>query len=344
MAYDIIRPKDHDGWLEERKKGLGSSDAGTIMGVSPFSTPLKLWRQRVGLDAPFAESDAMRNGHFLEPAVAAFFADATKSDIDPSSEGDWLAVDRDRPWLRVSPDRLFWPEGVAHTAPNWCILEIKSTSKFVDKDDLPLYWLCQVQYQMGIMGIQLAAIAWVTSQPRLQMDYTYVKFNPAFFATLTGAIDTFWNENILKHIAPAPKDEADAALLWPTSEEHKTVQATLEDIDTCRQYLEATERLEEAETRVKELATAIKIRLQNAELLQATEEDTGRVITLARYKSVNETVFDEETFRNEHPDVYGQYLKSVFDKATFKDEAKDLFKKYASTRKGARRFAVLATG
>ena len=344
MAYEIVRPVDHDGWLQERQKGIGSSDAGTIMGISPFSTPLRLWRQRMGIDPPLQESEAMRNGHYLEPAVATYFEEATNSVVDRSSEGDWLAVDKDRPWLRVSPDRLFWPEGVAHTAQNWCILEIKSTSKFVDPDNLPLYWLCQVQYQMGIMGIGLAAIAWITSQPRLEMGHTWVKFNPAFFETLTGAIDTFWNENVLKRIAPEPRDEKDASLLWPTSEEHKTVQATVKDIDNCRDYLLAVAEKDEAEKRVTELAAAIKISLADAEVMQTTEEETGRVITLARFKSVNETVFDEEKFKDENPDVYAQYLTQVFDKATFKDEAKNLFQKYSSKRKGSRRFSVLANG
>ena len=340
MAYDIIRPKDRDGWLQERKKGLGSSDAGTIMGVSPFSSPLKLWRQKMGIDPPFEESEAMRNGHFLEAAVAEYFASVTSSTIDRTSEGDWLAADHDRPWRRVSPDRLFWPEGVEQVPQNWLILEIKSTSKFVDPDNLPLYWLCQVQYQMGVMGIGLAAIAWVTSEPRLSMGHAFVKFNPAFFDTLIGAVDNFWNENILKNVTPVPVTEDDAALMWPTSRDHATVQATEEDIEACREYLEKSKERDELDKRISELAARIKIRLGDAEQLQATEEGTGKVLVLAKYKSINETVFDDNALRNEHPDVYAQYTKAVFDQATFRDEAKDLFAKYSSKKKGARRFSV----
>ena len=29
----IVLPKTHDEWIQERKKGLGASDAGTIIGV-----------------------------------------------------------------------------------------------------------------------------------------------------------------------------------------------------------------------------------------------------------------------------------------------------------------------
>ena len=344
MAYDIIRPADHDEWLAERMKGIGSSDAGTIMGISPFSSQLRLWRQRMGIDPPTKESAAMRNGHFLEPAVVEWFAATTNSSIDYSSEGDWLAADHDKPWRRVSPDRLFWPEGVEHTVQNWCILEIKSTSKIVDPEDLPYYWLCQVQYQMGVMGIKHAAIAWVTGQPRLDFGYAFVRFNEAFFKTLTEAVDNFWEKNIIGGKQPLPIDTEDASLLWPTSADHKTIEATQQDIETCREYLALKKQLEELEKNIADQEALIKIRLQDAETLQATDEETGSVQTIARFKSVNETVFHEDKLREEKPEEYVKYLVEVFDKKTFKDEDAALFKKYSTTKKGSRRFSVTLPG
>ena len=340
MSYHIVRPADHDGWLAERKKGLGSSDAGTLMGVSPFSTPLRLWRQRMGIDPPVKETDAMRDGHFYELAVTEYFAAVTKSVIDYTSVGDWLAVDDQREYLRVSPDRLFWPEGAPRTPENRLILEIKSTSKFVDPDNLPYYWLCQVQYQMGIMGIHMAAIAWLTSMPRLQMGHTWIKFNPAFFKTITDTLDHFWNHNILKGIEPEPMDPEDCKLLWPVSSV-KDVPATDSDLEDCRHWRELSDEIEKLENEKTEVETRIKTSLTDGESLVFTDPETGKTTQIARYKSVNETVFDEETFQKENPDKYADYCLKTFDKAMFKEENKVLFNKYASTRKGARRFSVL---
>ncbi len=341
MPYTIIKPKDHDEWLAERRKGIGSSDAGTIMGVSPFSTPLRLWRQRMGLDEPVKETASMRNGHYLEPAVAEFFAHETGSVIDYSSEGDWIAADNDRPYLRVSPDRLFWPEGAQHDPKNWLILEIKSTSKLVDPDNLPLYWVCQVQYQMGVMGIPMAAIAWITSEPRLSMNYAWVRFNPNFFKTLTDAIDHFWNNNLQKGIMPDPVDEDDMSLRWPHSEDGKLIPATADDISNCREYNALLKDKEELESRISMLASAIKGRIGDGEALIAPDEETGKSVTIARFKSINETVFDEERFHQEKPEEYLKYVSTYFDKATFKDEDKANWKAYTTTKKGARRFSVL---
>lgn len=340
MSYTVIRPADHDGWLAERAKGLGSSDAGTVMGVSPFTTPLKLWKQKLGLLPPTPESDAMRNGHYLEPAVAEFFAGKTNSVIDYTSEGDWIAADDQRPYLRVSPDRLFWPEGVEKTPENRLVLEIKSTSKLVDPDNLPLYWVCQVQYQMGILGVPMGAIAWITSSPKLQMDYTWVRFNKPFFDTLINALDTFWNVNILQRIEPAAMDDNDVAMKWPTSESGKSVFATEEDLANCQTYARLLRQKEELEKSITEASTAIKNVIQDAETLVWEDPETGRVETIARFKSVNETVFDEKKLEEEEPERYSAYLVKVFDKQTFKDEDPALYKKYTSTRKGNRRFSV----
>jgi len=342
MGYTIIRPSTHDEWLQERMKGIGSSDAGTVMGASPFSTPLRLWRQRMGIDPPIKETQAMRNGHFLEPAVAEYFADATGASIEYESEGDWLAVDDASPWLRVSPDRLFYPEGFEHTRENWCILEIKSTSKPVDKGNLPLYWVCQVQYQMGVMGIGMAAIAWVTGFPRLSMDHAWVRFNPGFYATLKGAVDRFWKENIIKGVEPEPLDVQDTLLKFPTSVDRKVCAASGDDLENCRRYLELKSEREQIEEEMLRVETAIKTSLRDAETMTAVDPATGESRTVVRYKSTNESRFDEAAFRAEHPEEYRLYLKTVFDKKELEQNDRQLYGKYLSTVKGSRRFSVLS--
>ena len=70
MSYTILKPATHEEWLEERSKGIGSSEVGTIMGVNHFDTPYRLWRRKVGIDGPVESNEAMEMGHLLEPAVA----------------------------------------------------------------------------------------------------------------------------------------------------------------------------------------------------------------------------------------------------------------------------------
>ena len=42
-----------EDWLEERKKGIGGSDAATILGLNPYKTTIELWEEKTGRkDAP----------------------------------------------------------------------------------------------------------------------------------------------------------------------------------------------------------------------------------------------------------------------------------------------------
>ena len=340
MAYYIIQPESREAWLEERKKGIGSSDAGTIMGASPFSSPLRLWRQRMELDPPVKETRAMRFGHAFEPAVAEFFANETGATIDYASEGDWMAVDCDRPYLRVSPDRLFWPEGVEQVSDNWRILEIKTTRKAVDKDNLPLYWYCQVQYQMGVMGIKHAVIAYLTSFPSLDAGWVEVEFNQAFFDTLITSIDKFWNENILMGIEPQATDGTDALTKYPAHSDGKSDIASKETLNACLDLIKLKKHKKEVEEAITQAESTIRLNAKDAEQLVFADSETGELITALTYKSVNETVLDEEKLKIEKPEIYEKYTNSVFDKARFVEENKSGMEKYFSVKKGSRRLAV----
>lgn len=117
MSYTIIRPKDRQEWLRHRESGIGSSEVGTILGLNPFETPYQLWRRKKGLDAPKQENFAMKAGHYLEDAVSLFYRDETGKEIIKASSGDWLIVNNEKNYLRVSPDRTYWDSGQTEVRP-----------------------------------------------------------------------------------------------------------------------------------------------------------------------------------------------------------------------------------
>lgn len=347
MSYRIIRPATHEEWLEERKKGIGSSDAGTIMGASPFQTPYGLYLLKTGRAEPVKESDAMFNGHLLEPAVAEWFSGKTGSIVDLTSEGDWMAVDTERDYLRVSPDRLYWPEGTPaaeQTLGNARVLEIKSTSKIVDKDDIPDYWYCQIQYQMGILGAKSGTLCWITGAPTLHFDYVEVDFNKAFFEALIERIDRFWNENIGKDIAPADSNAADTLRRYPQSRKGLTADADKSTFGLWKALKECRAELRELEDRESNLTDALKMATGGAEVLSYTDTDTGEVMTLATWKSSLKEVFDEDGFQREFPDLWMRYGRQSADvsldrKALERDEP-EIYGKYLSKVCGSRKFLI----
>lgn len=307
MSYRIIRTSSHEDWLEQRKKGVGSSEAGTIMGVNHFDTPYRLWRRKTGMDLPVEQNEAMDLGHHLEPAVASLFAARTGARIRKSSEGDWLAVDTQREYLRVSPDRLYYNQGEKPSRSNIRILECKTTSVAVDRDDIPVYWYCQIQYQMGVMGVRSGAVAWISSYPRLHFDYKEIEFNPDFYEAMVEAIEQFWLVNVLGGIAPDDIDGEDTLLRSPKACAGATLEADEEMMDRYGAIKELVSTIKKLETTRTTLEDEIKIALGSAESLVSPE---GAV--LAQWKNTKDSrKFNAKAFQSAQPALYDKYMETV---------------------------------
>ena len=307
MAYRVIRPATHQEWLDERKKGIGSSEAGTVMGVNHFDTPYKLWRRKTGVDGPIPSGEAMELGHHMEPAVVTMFAARTGAFIVKNSEGDWIAADTKRDYLRVSPDRLFYADGDKHTKRNLRILECKTTSVSVDPDDFPVYWYCQLQYQMGVMGVKKGAVAWISSYPRLNFGYKEFDFNPDFYKALVEAIEQFWLINVCGGIAPDDINSEDTFLKNPQANAGETMQADAELISVYNSLKQITSEIKALEKTQTVLEDEIKMAMGQAETLVSP---TGAV--MAMWKNTKATQkFNAKAFLEADPSGYAKYLETT---------------------------------
>lgn len=158
-----FRTADHLGtfpagspeWLALRADGLGGSEIAAVLGLSPWESRFSLWHRKRGEAAPQADSDEMRAGRYLEPAVAAMFADA-RPELRLRRAGTYRS--RERPWQIANPDRIITgPAGRE-------VLEIK-TARSADSwgepgtDEIPVYYRAQVLHYLDVLGLQVARIA-----------------------------------------------------------------------------------------------------------------------------------------------------------------------------------------
>lgn len=338
MSYTIVKPATREEWLQERTHGIGSSEAGVLMGVSPFDTPLTLWYRKKGLTEPKSETMAMLLGHYLEPAIAQWFSDTTGCVIDPYSEGDWLAVDNDRPFLRVSPDRLYWDKGQERISLNWKILEVKSTAMEVNPENIPLSWYCQVQYQMGVMGIREATIVWFSYSHPAKMGYRTIPFNPAFYDRLTQRISHFWLVNIMQDVPPEPVTSEDYTIRYPHSNE-TSFEASREDVLLCHEYLVLKQSIKEDEELLRQKETQLKARLKDVAALTA-RDSKGRRKEIVTFRTTSENTFNETKFAKDYPDIYRQMTSTTLDRKKLNEQHPELYSYYTETTKGPRRFTV----
>jgi len=68
-------------WLNERRKGIGGSDAAAICGLSPYRTPLQVWQDKRGLSGVIPENEAMEWGKRLEPIIRQKYSDTTGREV-----------------------------------------------------------------------------------------------------------------------------------------------------------------------------------------------------------------------------------------------------------------------
>lgn len=309
MAYTIIKPADRQGWLQEREKGIGSSEVGTILGVNPWETPYQLWRRKKGLDPRLEENAAMRAGHILEGAVATFFEQDSGRQVIKASDGDWLAVDTVRDFLRVSPDRTYWlDEG--RSKDNKGILECKTTQMDISEDDVPKHWFCQLMYQLGVMGYQQGSLAWLTRGQKF--GYRDIQFDADFYGYMVEQIEKFWVDYIHGNQEPPITTIDDVMVKFKRSKDGKVVEVTPEIMDAITNLKSIKPQLDILTEQKKELEDSIKLFMADADTIcmQGTKEQSPAVICTWKSAKDNEK-FDTKRFALDHPDLYAQYMVST---------------------------------
>lgn len=300
----ILRPKDRAEWLEYRKTGIGSSEVATIIGLNPWETPYQLWRRKTGQDPAKEETFAMKAGHYLEDAVAQFWADETGCEVIKRSAGDWLIRNNDRPFLQVSPDRTYWLRGLPHNAQNKGILECKTTQMSVDAEDLPKHWFCQVQYQLGTAELQEGSLAWLCSGR--EFGYKNLSLVPDFYAYLVEQVERFWVDNIKGGREPEPVSVQDVLLKYNRHTDGKVIETSDEVFEAYNSLKEVKKELSALDERKTALEEQIKLAFGDAEALSYGGQ------TIATWKAPKPSQkFDEKAFKAAHADTWAEFTHDV---------------------------------
>lgn len=142
-------------WHAERLDGIGASEISAVLGLSPWESKFSLWHRKAGLVAPQVDSDRMAWGRFQEDSIARWWA-AGHPDWMVRRTGMWR--NNSRPWQFVNPDRL------AFRGRQIKDIEIKIAGSAdgwgeAGTDEIPVYYRCQVFWQMDCLGLDEAIVA-----------------------------------------------------------------------------------------------------------------------------------------------------------------------------------------
>lgn len=200
-------PDMHPGdpaWL----RVVSASKIAAVVSLSPYESRYSLWQLMAGNVAPQPNEAILERGHYLEPAIADWFADQCDTDerlpaATVLSCGTY--AHGDNPLHVASPDRVMHGEDCTsdEDCKPFALLEIKSALNAWEwgetgTDEIPVGYRCQVQWQLYIMDLPVAYVAAITSHlefrwyriERDQGDIDYLAEQAdAFLASLDAGIE-----------------------------------------------------------------------------------------------------------------------------------------------------------
>lgn len=168
-------------WLEDRKRGIGGSDAACIVGLNPWKSNVDLWKEKVGLVVPEDISDkpAVKYGKEAEAPLRRLFELDHPEIVVAYDQYGMISNDPERPWLFATLD------GDLTKGSSKGILEVKTTeirrsSDWAKWDDrVPDNYYIQLLHQLLATGydfaVLLAQIKWKKDgKPQKTIrEYTY---------------------------------------------------------------------------------------------------------------------------------------------------------------------------
>ena len=275
--------------LQIRKQGIGGSEVASVLGIDPFGSPYGVWMAKTGRSNVNVENKYTEAGRILEDAVAQYFAIKTGyKDLENPCK---TFTHPNYSFAKGSPDRIIT------TMPG--ILECKTTQRH--HEDPPLNWFCQLQWYLGVMQMDKGAIAWL--ERGIDFQFREYQFDDAFFTWMIGEVEKFWNENVLKDIAPDPVRVEDVEKIYSRHTDGKVVIAGDDMLMNVNELTEIRANIKALEQREDEIVKKIKMYMLDAETMMYKND---RLVTWKTSKPSKK--FDADAFAEENPGLYQKYL------------------------------------
>lgn len=195
-------------WYTWRNKGIGASDAASLLDESPWTSKFQLWAQKTGLlprgAAPSFAVSAMERGKLLEPVARAYY----EKKFGLIVEQDVNCEDEEHEFLRASLD------GLVTNGSDQFVLEIKCPGKAAHakalRGELPDYYYPQLQFQLMVTGLPYAH--YFSFDGKEGPDPIVVGRDEPYISMLRAAAVELWGM-VQSHTPPSPTAKDVAGLV-----------------------------------------------------------------------------------------------------------------------------------
>lgn len=278
--FNVIKCKNNDEWLAQRRLGIGGSDVAALVGASPWISPTSLYLEKIGQPLPndLDESGPVNFGNDFEDTVRKKFAE-THPDLIVRKVNAILQ-NKNKPWLQVSLD------GEVYENKEWGILEIKcpgSVAKW--NDGIPPHYIAQAMYYMHNTKRKFCWFA-VFFRDTCEYKWYRIDYDPDMGQALEDAANNFWLNHVQKQIPPTATFGApdEAAALTQLHAKPSANFLHAEDDVNIADIVSAWEKAKADE----DAASKEKTRLANY-LMQLIGDNKGLILSNARLTWVRGT-------------------------------------------------------
>lgn len=302
-------------WLEERRTGIGGSDAAAVLGLNPWRSPLAVYMDKTAGRGDVAEDDmpeALWWGTEQESLVAKRFSQLTGEKVINDQS---MYRSAEYPWALANIDRRVVGKHVG--------LECKTTEVYnktdFDDDEIPptYYWQCQ--HYMAVLGWQSWYLAVKVGNGKA-FHIFMISRDEAAIARLMAAEKELWRR-IQAHEPPLPTgSEADCELvreLTGTARAADDEPMDLRAMDDDLTMLAMLKRQsKDTDTKIKAIEQRVKLAMGD----MPRAESTSYTIN---YRNQEKSSLDSKRLLAEHPEMDAYKKTTSYRVLTIKENKKN---------------------
>lgn len=320
----------HIEWLKMRRKGIGGSDVAAIAGLSKYKSPMQVYLEKIGeWELSEEQSEAAYWGTIMEDVIAEqftiYYKQETGQDIKVKRKNSMLRHPR-YPFMIANLDRVIIGENAG--------LECKTASEWFrdkwDGESIPDEYMLQCQHYIEVCGFDYMYIAVLIGGNKFK--WKRIDRDQEIIDYIIKIESDFWQ--MVESRTPPEIDGSIAStnvlkVLYPESVRGSVIDLPDEAKYLIQQYEAYAEEEKMAALKKEEAANKLKEILADNEVGIVGDRKVS-------WKSVSQ--FDEEAFKQAHPDLYQQFTVPQFDAKAFQKANKKLYEQFK--KPGYRRFTI----
>lgn len=279
--------------LQQRKLGIGASEAAAVLGLSRYRSPLEVYLDKVKETSGGRKDNvAQARGKRLQTVILDMYED------------EFGEVKRSIPQITSPVYPFMFATLDATRADDERPVEAKTARSAVEwgesgTDYIPQEYLIQITHQMIVAEKQFGDVAALLTLDDFR-KYT-IALDPELAEMVVEGLSNFW-KRVENREPPEPTTGDECAILYRRSNAIEC-HATPEIATAYKELIEVRGAIKPLQAKEAALIDSIKLFLKDADTLIVNCE------TAATWKSAKgRTKFDEDKFKTEQPELYAKYL------------------------------------